>query len=413
MMQVKRYEAVDMGEALKLIKNDLGPNAVILSTRTVKKGSSAFGLFGRPVIEVTAALAQQPAEEAPHKPVRQGRYRAQDPVAETKNMIETTVAVMEPLLEGIDDIRRNLSKISAKEETPEKTAERIEDDVRELKSMISYLMDQAEVEKEQGLGRSYLSLLRIMKDRGVASEYALALLDEIREKSEGHGEPDLKTLLSVTANRMKDTLILGGWINGPGNGGGSPRVVSLVGPTGVGKTTTVAKIAARLTMEGAKVGLATIDTFRIAAVEQLKIYAKILNIPLEVILTPQDLGRTLHMYSSMDVVLIDTAGRSQRDLEQIDELKKFYDMNPAVDARLVLSAGASEKQNSEAIRNFSALPVSGLIFTKLDEAGQLGTVFNQHVRTGLPISYFTTGQRVPEDIEEATAKRLINGIFAG
>ncbi|MBI5814308.1 MAG: flagellar biosynthesis protein FlhF [Nitrospinae bacterium] len=409
-MQVKRYEAMDMGEALRMIKGDLGPEAVILTTRQLKKGNGAFGIFARPVIEVTAALPAAPKVKGRLSRSSIEMERPVGAMVDTRTILEGTAAVMEPLWDGLDDIRKYLAAIATKEESQNGGAGKIEDEVRELKSMIYHLLDQAAADKERHLGRSYLALSRILKDKGVATEYAQNLINEIKDNSRD-GEPDLKTLIHVVATRMRDTLTFGGAITPPSQGEGKPRVVAFAGPTGVGKTTTIAKIAAKLSLEGAKVGLVTIDTFRVAAVEQLKIYAKILNIPLDVVLTPNDLGRSLHMYKGMDIVLIDTAGRSQRDLEQIDELRKFLEQNPAIESRLVLSAAASEKQMEETWKNFSSISLAGLVFTKLDEAASLGAVFNQQLKTGLPISYFTTGQRVPEDIEEATAKRLINGLF--
>ena len=409
MTQVKLYEAVDMGEALKMVKSDLGPDAVILSSRKIMKGAGSFGLFGRPVIEVTAALPRQA------RGARENGRRLSEKMYATKAPSRPVADVshtpsMSPVIDGIEEIRQRLNTISTRENEPDNTAERVADDVRELKSMISYLLDQSRIEKEKGMDRSFLALLRILTERGLAAEYAQSIIDEIGGAAEGGPAPDLKTLLYVAANRLRQTLLFDGWIDRAGDDG-HKNVIAIVGPTGVGKTTTVAKLAAILTQRKLKVGLVTIDTYRIAAIEQLKIYANILNIPLEVVLSPGDLVRTLHLYRKMDVVLIDTAGRSQRDVEQIGELKRFFDKCPEVDARLALSASSSERQMAEAARNFSTLPLSGLIFTKLDEAVSLGEVINMQLKTGLPISYFTTGQRVPEDIEEATAKRLMSLFF--
>lgn len=415
MMQVKRYEAMDMGEALRMVKSDLGPEAVILGARQVRKGSGSFGLFSRQVIEVTAAspVVQQTAKTA-KKRTRLIEDDRDEPrrgeAQESRKILEGTVAALEPILDGVEEIRKNLDGI-AREVDMNKTPVSLTEDMRELKSLVYHLMDRAMSEKEMKMGRNLLSLTRILKERGVAAEYTQAIADEIHKRADGR-EPDLRTLIHLAAARMRDSVVFGGWLAKSDEQGGGPKAVAIVGPTGVGKTTTVAKLAARLAGEGLKVGLATIDTFRIAAVEQLKIYAKILNIPIDVILTPHDLGRSLHMRRGLDVILIDTAGRGQRDMEQINDLAEYFNGLPSVDVKLALSAASSERQMEEAIRNFSAMRLSSLIFTKLDEAVQLGPVFNQSVKTGLPVAYFTNGQRVPEDMEEAGAKRLINGIFS-
>lgn len=415
MMQVKRYEAVDMGEALRMIKSDLGPEAVILGARQVRKGEGAFGLFGRQVFEVTAASSAAPkavkkknyAEERPERSERLGH--SQGEAQDARKILEGTVAALEPILDGVEAIRKELDGIS-RDSDRDKASSSVADDLRELKSLVYHLMDRSMSEKEQKMGKNLIALFRILKDRGVAGEYAQAVIDEIMGRAEGR-EPDIRTLIHLAAARMRDTMVFGGWITKPDDDAAGPKAVALVGPTGVGKTTTVAKLASRLAGEGFKVGLATIDTYRIAAVEQLKIYAKILNIPIDVVLTPQDLGRALHLRKGLDVILIDTAGRGQRDLEQIGELAKFFSGHPSVDVKLTLSASSSERQMEETIRNFAPLSISSVVFTKLDEAAQLGPVFNQSVKTGLPVAYFTTGQRVPEDMEEAGAKRLINGLF--
>jgi len=407
-MEIRRYEAIDMNEAVRMIKEDLGSNAIILSTRTVSRGSGSFGLFGRKVVEVTASPGKK-NEPAPR------RFRRPNNPAVSVSSPETTFDAarsMAPVIEAFDEIKEKLGSLASapRKEIDEATSERLADEVREMKSMLSYLLDQSQIEKEKGMPRTFLALRRILEERHIAPEYIETIIGELRAGSEDN-EPDLKTLINLTARRMRDVLMFGGEMNHPGLTPGQTRVVAFCGPTGVGKTTTVAKLAARLVERGASVALVTIDTYRIAAVEQLKIYAKLLNVPLEVALQPADLGRFIHMHKRKDFILIDTAGRSQRDINQITELKRFLGADTTVETKLVLSVVASEEQNGEAIKNFGALNVDSLIFTKLDEATSLGPVFNQLARTGLPASYFTIGQQVPEDIEEATGKRLINAIF--
>jgi len=418
-MQVKRYEAMDMSQALRLVKDDLGPEAVILSSREINKGSGPFGVFGRPVIEVTAAIETPVIVQGGQRRYRPGserrppdRRERESGAAANAEALKTAAVSIEPVLDGLNDIRRRLAALAGGEAREPAPPEGIGEEMRELKSMIAFLIDHSIEQKNKGDHKNFRALARILGGQGVAPEYIRNLIAEIRENSEKNPVPDLRTLLYVTAARMRDTLVFGGWLEDASFEQGR-RVVALIGPTGVGKTTTVAKIAANLTMRKRRVGLITIDTFRIAAVEQLKIYARILNIPLEVVLSPGDLKSALHAFRDRDAVLIDTAGRSQRDTVHIGELAGFFDGVEGLETRLTLSAAASDEQMAETIANFSRVGVDGLIFTKLDEATALGPVFNQQARTGAPISYFTTGQRVPEDLEEATAKRLVGGIFKG
>jgi flagellar biosynthesis protein FlhF len=189
-----------------------------------------------------------------------------------------------------------------------------------------------------------------------------------------------------------------------------PRVLTFLGPTGVGKTTTLAKIAGKMKLSKAdlKIGLLTLDTFRIAAVQQLQEYARIINAPLRVVNDRNQLEHALEEYHQKDLILIDTAGRSQRDEMQMAELREV--LSPYQDFRnlLVLSATTKDGDLIEITKRFSQIPLSGVIFTKLDESTNYGSIFNHAIRFKLPLTYLTTGQNVPDDIEKATRDRLID-----
>jgi flagellar biosynthesis protein FlhF len=188
---------------------------------------------------------------------------------------------------------------------------------------------------------------------------------------------------------------------------GTRRIVALVGPTGVGKTTTVAKLAANLKLtQGARVGLMTVDTYRIAAVEQLKTYAEIIDLPLAVVNDPSEMPRALDELGSVEVVFIDTAGRSPRDEVKIRELAEFLEQARPDEVHLVLSAVAGPRSLQSALKRFSSVQVDRLILTKLDEADSLGGVLAVLGQSSRPVSYLTTGQAVPDDIEPADRKRL-------
>jgi flagellar biosynthesis protein FlhF len=188
---------------------------------------------------------------------------------------------------------------------------------------------------------------------------------------------------------------------------GMRRIVALVGPTGVGKTTTVAKLAANLKlMYGVRVGLVTVDTYRIAAVEQLKVYADIIDIPLAVANSPGEMKRSIDDLGTVDMVFIDTAGRSPRDEVKIRELAEFLDQVRPDEIHLVLSAGAAERSLKSAVERFSQVRADRLILTKLDEAEGFGSILGVLAHGDRPVSYLTTGQAVPEDIEPADRRRL-------
>jgi len=206
---------------------------------------------------------------------------------------------------------------------------------------------------------------------------------------------------------------------------GGPKFVAFVGPTGVGKTTTIAKLAAQFRLrDKCSVALITIDTYRIAAVDQLRAYADILNVPLEVVLTPQDMAGAVQRMRDVDLVLIDTAGRSQRNKDRLRELRTFLDAarqaerkvrgsnasaadeGSALETYLVLSCTTRPDQMVEVAREFAFLGLDRVVFTKLDEAVGLGVILNVARKLDLQLSYLTTGQEVPDDIEVGHRRRI-------
>lgn len=196
--------------------------------------------------------------------------------------------------------------------------------------------------------------------------------------------------------------------------GQGQRVIALIGPTGVGKTTTIAKLAALYKLrDRLKVGLVTADTYRIAAVEQLRTYANIIGLPLRVALTPSQMANEVGALSDCDVVLVDTAGRSQHDQTRLEELRTMVEASGASETHLVLSSAASEGVQRRIVDSFGALSPDRMIFTKLDEAVQLGSIVNLAVRAGRPLSYVTLGQEVPDDIAPAEPRRVARMILEG
>jgi flagellar biosynthesis protein FlhF len=188
---------------------------------------------------------------------------------------------------------------------------------------------------------------------------------------------------------------------------GRRKVVALVGPTGVGKTTTIAKLAANFRLrDGIRMGLVTVDTYRIAAVEQLRTYAEIIDLPMKVVTGPNEMSRALAELRGMDLVLIDTAGRSPKDEPRIQELRQLLEEAEVDETHLVLSLTASTRSLEAGVEKFAAAGVTSLILTKLDEALGMGGLLSIARKVPLPISYVTTGQDVPDDIETASARRL-------
>jgi len=195
---------------------------------------------------------------------------------------------------------------------------------------------------------------------------------------------------------------------------GRPLTIALIGPTGVGKTTTLAKLAATYKLRrGKRVGLVTCDTYRIAAVDQLRTYANIIGLPLKVALTPADMRQACEQLSDCDVILIDTAGRSQRDIGKIGELRDLVDAAAPHQTHLVLSSTHSERVLAEAAAKFVDIKPDHVIFTKLDEAVSVGLIVNTLHRLQARLSFVTTGQEVPDQIELGNADRIARLVVDG
>jgi flagellar biosynthesis protein FlhF len=194
------------------------------------------------------------------------------------------------------------------------------------------------------------------------------------------------------------------------------KIMMFVGPTGVGKTTTIAKLAARYAYKLSqrhKVGIITLDTYRIGAVEQLMTYAKMMRLPIETVVDPSDFGDALNSLRHNDYILIDTVGSSQHDKEKIEKLKSFLkvDTFAEININLVLSAVTKYEDLSDIYKNFSILPIDTFVFTKLDETKTYGNIFSLLLDTKKPVSYFSIGQEVPDDLMEAGADYLLKGIL--
>jgi flagellar biosynthesis protein FlhF len=191
------------------------------------------------------------------------------------------------------------------------------------------------------------------------------------------------------------------------------KIMMLVGPTGVGKTTTIAKLAglARARDEHQKTVLITLDTYRVAAVEQLRVFAKILKIPLEVAVSQQDFLECVGRHQEADLILIDTAGRSPKDQAGHDELVAMTRGSLRIETHLVLASPVAESALMDTIRRYQALPIHNLILTKLDETSKFGGLYNVLSQVQIPVSYLSAGQRVPEDLAAATQQRLVELVW--
>ncbi len=263
----------------------------------------------------------------------------------------------------------------------------------------------------------YLQLLDHQVSTQVADQLAGEVRDELSAEELNDARVVHQAMLEKIAGLIKvdSTADFSNPTRGHGQAATGPaRVIALLGPTGVGKTTTVAKLAANHKLRyGQKVGLITADTYRIAAVEQLRTYADIVGLPMKVALTPGDMRDAIESLRSCDLVLVDTAGRSQHDASKLDELRAFLQAASPDEQHLVLSMAASESVIVRAAERFGALGPARVILSKLDEAEDFGVIANIASRVGLPVSHVTTGQEVPDHIESAQSMKLARLVLDG
>jgi flagellar biosynthesis protein FlhF len=402
-MHVKRFEAADMPEALRLVKHELGPNAIILSTRQIKKGGGAFGIFGRSFVEVTAA-ADREAVEAPPPRSAAAPMRAYTPA------VTDLTRVLDPLQRDVEEMKDLLQHLALQERlAPPVNLHGLEREFTVVKRMVEQL-----VRKQQDSAMPlFASTLMPSYQRLLASGMDETLARHLIEKAQNSLEPDKLSDVSSVQEHVARLVLKSTPASGPLRApAGESIVAAFVGPTGVGKTTTIAKLAAHYALgEKRQVALVTLDTYRIAAVEQLRLFAKIIGLSVDIVLTADELAQALVRHHDKEIVLIDTAGRSQRDALQMAELTSFFTDNSRVEVHLVLSATASLPNLSDTVARFKPLGLTSLLFTKLDESTAFGPLLSTALHTQLPMSYFTTGQRVPEDIEVATPERVVDLIL--
>ena len=360
MVGAKTYRAGSLKEALAQVRRDLGGGAVILGTREVRR-RRMFGLGRKEMVEVTATEASTQTPTAPAVIM---------PASPTSGLQSHFGEQLQRLHAMVEDLSKHgrLDHL-----LPDLPAE-----------LVPTYADLLEAEVPEVLARR---LVRFVAERLEPNEM---------------GRPDLirRWLREAVETSIPIAPPIAAVV-------GTRRVVALVGPTGVGKTTTVAKLAANFKLtQGLRPGLVTVDTYRIAAVEQLRTYAEIIDLPIAVANAPGDMQRAIEVLGDVDLVLIDTAGRSPRDEVKIRELSDFLAAAQPDEVHLVLSAVAGERSLRAAVERFAIARADRLILTKLDEADGLGGVLAVLGHADRPVSYITTGQAVPDDIEPANRTRL-------
>ena len=363
-MKIKKIRARNFREALSLVKKELGTDAVILSSED-KKGSKSY-------VEVTAAV------DYDYETVNSGF------VAESEKAAQTACI------------------------PPEQSQNLTSGGFIELKQEIESLREYIEAMKNSGfemkMPEESKNIFYFLKERSIKDEFAMRILER------AGAIEDIEKV-------MTDDLTISRGVKNPfshiqdASANPTRRITMLIGPTGAGKTTTVAKLASIAIRAGKRVGLISVDTYKIGAAEQIRIYSRMLGIPLDIVSDRESLKKSISRFSDKDVILLDTTGQNPRDIEYINGLRGICDMGVPIETQLLLSASSDCDFLLETHKYYKSLPLDYIAFTKTDEAVRLGSIYNLCCQFRKPVAYITTGQRVPGNIEFVDSEKLTNLIL--
>jgi flagellar biosynthesis protein FlhF len=374
-MELRTYRASSMQEALALVRQDLGPSASVLHTREVGSAGLMRFVRGPRGIEVTASReVNVPSRLAP---------------------TETSPAAAPRIVE---------TPFEYGPEQSEQFRQEMKGQLTGLQQMVESLCRRTKTSERQELPEAFFRLYTELLDADVTDDEARDLVERVQQEMPEANEAAYESV-RLRAQQVVEAQIriAGPIVTQPGR----RRLVALVGPTGVGKTTTIAKLAANFRLRAKRrVGLITVDTYRIAAVEQLRTYADIIDLPMQVVSTPGEMSAAVAKMSDLDLILLDTAGRSPRDEVQIQELRSFLTEANADEVHLVMSSVCSSATLLKTAQRFTEVGATSLLVTKLDEASSFGNLWPLLRSCPLPLSYLTDGQNVPDDIQPADRRRL-------
>ncbi|NMD69104.1 flagellar biosynthesis protein FlhF [Bacillus sp. DNRA2] len=469
-MKTKKIIADSMPHALKLVRQELGENAIIVNTAVVKTGG-LFGLFAKQKYEVTAysiddyrdrpepkfsvELKQKPDRQAPaintfeskneekehsssgfhSKPQNLYQYYSQPqqhqqhPQQHQEQPKEQAFGAVPPVVQNQPIVERNQSNVAPQQQADEefiplfekakpKSTPVIEDKndsntqvLDELQQMRKMMMNYMMTDKDRSAMPAVVSKwVNHLKKQGVDDEIIEHLIDNLLQKYEDINTVDQSTIkqelgdmmLEIIRNKVPDSVAVDE----------KTRMINMIGPTGVGKTTSIAKLATEQVLkQKRRVAMITTDVYRIAAVEQLKTYAGILNVPIEVVRSAEELKLVLDKLAHYDLIYMDTTGRNYKEEKFRESINQYLDHPFQNDNYLVLSLTTKYEDMQLLLNEFKESPINKLILTKFDETSSYGSILNIAYKYPYQISYLTNGQSVPEDILAFDAKLIVNHLL--
>ena len=387
-MKMKKFTAPSIAEAMKQIRIELGDDAVIINSKVVT-AKKFFGFVQKKHFEIVAGV--DPIEQKQNPPL----FPYEPSPKQEMSLVKTKPDYLKADSQDLS-VSTNQSGMN----------EELKQEINDLKLIMQSL-------KKQTVQESYpdelLYVIEFLRNQELDDILITEITDELFVQIQ-NGEHSKKQLFEMVKTYLYNRLTLlplGGLDH-------SKKYVHVLGPTGVGKTTTIAKMAARAVLEKKKkIGFITTDTYRIAAIDQLKTYAALLQAPVEIVYNLADYHNAIEKMAHLDLIFIDTAGRNFKEEKFVHDLKDLIHFSENSQSYLVLSLTSKQKDLEVVIEKFSSVPIEKLIFTKLDETNSIGTMFNLMIKYSKGLAYYTNGQEVPEDIEAADINGLLETFFQG
>ncbi|MGB9715097.1 MAG: flagellar biosynthesis protein FlhF [Thermodesulfovibrionales bacterium] len=362
-MKIKKFRARTFSEALTMVKKEFGEDAIVLSTEE-KRGLS-------PSVEITAAIDYDICNENNKYAELAKGYK---PENSNRMFQQRRGDFSDELGDETESIHINISSL------------------KKHGSEISRTFNKK-------------LILDFLRSISIREEFAIRLCEKAKDLN------DLPALISADI-KIKEPSIFNPINSGRRNSSKYKKAIMLIGPTGVGKTTTIAKLAANSIKAGKKVGIISLDTYRIGAIEQMRIYSRIMGIPFSITSDIEELKNSLiHFAKNRDIIFIDTSGRNPKDEIHIRDLINISQIGFPVELHLLMSANSDDEFMAEAYQYYRRLPIDCISYTKVDEAVRFGSLYNLLLTYQRPIAYITTGQKVPDDIEFVTLSKVTNLIL--
>lgn len=403
-MRIKKFIGATAKEAADKMRQEFGEEAVVLNTRRISKGG-VLGTGREEYVELTAAY-----DEAP---MRMQRNHSSGAAQQKPTAGEDVLGSLRQLASKFEEKRKTDASqrqipVSVNQAISRAENDSLKQELSEVKSALGEIAEHIKHSRMPVLSESLKNVYTSLIENDVEEDIALELVQAGNHKLSGHEIENQFAVDGFFFNAIARSFVEAPVRRLSRKG----YVVALVGPTGVGKTTTVAKLASiSKLVKGENVALITADTYRIGAIDQLKAFADIASIPLSVVYTPDEMIAAIRKFSNYDTIYIDTVGRSQRSADKIMELGRFIDAADPNEVHLVVSANYAINTVRDVYKKFKSLKPNRLLITKLDEAVSLGMLLSLARDSRLPFSFLTNGQSVPDDIEPASGEKLAKMIY--